>query len=57
MKRYKSVKILPNFQNIKSLWANLNPLFKTFWRRFLFLNLTSFRATVQLRLILTSLKK
>ena len=29
MKHYKSVKILQNFQNIKSPCANLNPLFKT----------------------------
>jgi len=28
-KHYESVKILPNFQNVKSPCANLNPLFKT----------------------------
>ena len=37
MKHYKSVKILPNFQNVKSPCENLSPLFKTFWRRFWFL--------------------
>jgi len=57
MKHYKSVKILSNFQSINSPCANSNPLFKTFWRRFRFLNLTVFHATVQLRSILTSLKK
>jgi len=47
MKQYKSVKILSNFQNVKSPCANINRLiFKTFWRRFWFLNLASFRATV-----------
>jgi len=46
MKHYKSVKILSNFQNVKSLCENLNPLSKTFWRRFCFLNFTSFHATV-----------
>jgi len=46
MKRYKLVKILPNFQNVKSPCANLNPLFKTFWRRFWFLYFTPFHATV-----------
>jgi len=56
MKHYKSVKILSNFQNVKSPCTNLNPLFKTYWRRFCFLNLTSFHATVQLRSMLTSLK-
>jgi len=46
MKHYKSVKILSNFENVNSPYANLNPLFKTFWRRFRFSNLTSFHATV-----------
>jgi len=46
MKNYKSVKMLPNFQNVKSPCTNLNRLFKTFWRRFWFLNITSFHATV-----------
>jgi len=36
MKHDKSVKILSNFQNVKSPCANLKPLFKTFWRRFWF---------------------
>jgi len=36
MKHYKSVKILSNFQNVKSPCVNFNPLFKTFWRRFSF---------------------
>jgi len=57
MKHFKSLKILSNFQNIKFPCANLNPLFKTFWRRFWFLNLASFHAAVQLCSILTSLKK
>jgi len=35
MKHYKSAKILSILQNVKSC-ANLNPLFKTFWRRFWF---------------------
>jgi len=39
MKQCKSVKILSKFQNVKSPYANLNPLFKTFQRRFWFLNL------------------
>jgi len=34
MKHYKAVNILSNFQNVKSHCANLNPLLKTFWRRF-----------------------
>jgi len=46
MKHYKSEKISSNFQNGKSPYANLNPLFKTFWRRFCFLNFTSFHVTV-----------
>jgi len=46
MKQYKLVKILSNFQNFKSPCANLKPLFKTFWRRFWFLNLISIHATV-----------
>jgi len=46
MKHNKSAKILSNFQNVNYPCANLNPLFKTFWRRFWFLNLTSFRATI-----------
>jgi len=46
MKNYKSVKMLSNFQNVKSPCTNLKPLFKTFWRRFWFLNFTSFQATV-----------
>jgi len=33
MKHYKS-KIFSNFQKVKSPCANLNPLFKTLWRRF-----------------------
>jgi len=37
MKRYKSVKILPNFRNVKTPCSNSNPLFKTFLRRFWFL--------------------
>jgi len=37
MKHYKSVKILSNIQNVKYPCANLNPLFKTFWRLFWFL--------------------
>jgi len=45
MKHYKSVKILSNIQNVKSPCASLN-LFKTFWRRFWFLNFTSFQGTV-----------
>jgi len=56
MKHYKSVKILSIFQNVKFPCANLIPLFKTFWRRFWFLNFTSFHATIWLRSILTSLK-
>jgi len=39
MKQYKSAKILSNFRNVKSPCANLNPLFKTFRRRFWLLNL------------------
>jgi len=35
-----------SFQNAKFPCANLNPLFKTFWRRFWLLNLTSFHLTV-----------
>jgi len=46
MKHYKPVKISSNFQNVKSPCANVTPLFKTFWRRFWFLNLTFFQATV-----------
>jgi len=46
MKHYKSVQNLSNFQNIKSPCANLNLLLKIFWRRFWFLNLTSFHAKV-----------
>jgi len=46
MKHYKSVKILSNFQNVKSPCATSNPLSKTFWRRLWFLNLSSFYATV-----------
>jgi len=46
MKHYKSIKMLSNFQNIKSSCANWNPLFKTFWRRLWFLNFTFFHATV-----------
>jgi len=46
MKHYKSAKILSNFQNVKSPSVNLNPLFKTFWRRFWFLNFTSFHVTL-----------
>jgi len=57
MKRYKSVKILSNFQNVKSPCAHLHPLVKTLWWRFSFLNLTSFHATICLLSILTSLKK
>ena len=38
MKHYELVKILSNFQNVKFHCANLNPLFKTFWRRFWFQN-------------------
>jgi len=40
MKHYKSVKTLSNFQKVKSPCVNLNPLFKNFWRRYRFLNLT-----------------
>jgi len=46
MKQYKSIKILSNVQNVKSPCANLNPLFKTFRRRFRFWIFTSFHATV-----------
>jgi len=46
MKHYELVKILPNFQNVKPPCANLNPLFKIFWRRFWFVNLTSFQETL-----------
>jgi len=48
MKDYKSVKMLSNFYNVKSPCTYLNPLFKTFWRRFCFLNFFfhSFHATV-----------
>jgi len=46
MKHYKSVKILSNFQNVKTPCANLNLLFKTFLWRFWFLNFASFHATV-----------
>jgi len=46
MKHYKSVKILSNFQNVKTPCSNLNPLFKTFWWWFWFFNFTSFHATV-----------
>jgi len=46
MKHYKSVKFLSNFENVKSHCANLNPLFKTLWRWFWFLNLTSFHSTI-----------
>ena len=52
MKHYKSVKILSIFQNVKSPCANVNLLFKTFWRRFWFLNFTSFNATVWLWYVL-----
>ena len=37
MKHYKSVKILSNFQDVKSPCENLSPLFKTFCWRFWFL--------------------
>jgi len=39
MKHYKPVKILSDLQNVTTPCANLNPLFKIFWRQFWFLNI------------------
>jgi len=57
MKHYKSVKIFFRFSECQVPLRKFKPLFKTFWRRFWFLNFTSFHATVSLRSIVTSLKK
>jgi len=46
IKHYNPVKILSNFQNVKSPCANLNPLFKSFWWQFWFSSFTSLHATV-----------
>jgi len=46
------VKILSNSQNVKSTCANVKPPIESFLATVLVQNLTTFRATVSLRLIL-----
>jgi len=57
MKHYKSVEILSNFQNVKSICANVKRAYWRFFGHSSSLNLRFFRATVSLRSILSSLKK